>query len=224
VWKVFRTEAKIFSFQRAYGAGAKTIAEATGMSIEDVEALIVAELEMYPEVEEYYAKVEAEINRTAVPIRAQRDNGSYGVYRRGHYTAPTGTRYSWRSYDAPAFLRKRGITDTFSPPEIRNYPVQGTGGEFVQCVLGLLIRNLIAKDFYGNGMFDPLAVLCNTVHDCVWYDCATEELSKRVWADIQPIMESIPAYYNKHHGMDITVPFPVDGEVGLNMNELGHFH
>jgi hypothetical protein len=224
VWKVFRTEAKIFSFQRAYGAGAKTIAESTGMSIADVEALIAAELIMYPEVEEYYADVEAEIVRTSEPIRAQRDNGSYGVYRRGYYTAPTGTRYTWRSYDAPSFLKKRGITDTFSPPEIRNYPVQGTGGEFVQCVLGLLIRDLLAKDFYGNGMYDPLVILCNTVHDCVWYDCATEALSKQVWADIQPIMESIPAHYNKHHGMNISVPFPVDGEVGLNMNELGHFH
>ena len=224
VWKVFRTHAKIFSFQRAYGAGAKTIAEATGMPLEDVEALIVAEMEMYPDVETYYADVEAEITRTAEPIRAQRDNGSYGVYRRGHYTAPTGTRYTWRSYDAPKLLRDRGITDTFSPPEIRNYPVQGTGGEFVQCVLGLLIRDLIARDFYGNGMFDPRAILCNTVHDCVWYDVATEELSKQVWADIQPIMESIPSYYSDKHGMDITVPFPVDGEVGKDMNNLGHFH
>jgi len=224
VWKVFRTHAKIFSFQRAYGAGAKTIADATGMALEDVEALIAAEIAMYPDVESYYADVEDEINATAEPIRAQRDNGSYGVYRRGYYTAPTGTRYTWRSYDAPKFLKDRGINDTFSPPEIRNYPVQGTGGEFVQCVLGLLIRDLIEKDFYGDGMFNPSAVLCNTVHDCVWYDTKTEELSKKVWADIKPIMENIPEYYNEHHDMGITVPFPVDGEVGLNMNQLGHFH
>lgn len=223
IWDVFRTHAKIFSFQRAYGAGAKTIADETGMSLEDVEALIAEELVMYPEVEEYYAEVQKEIERTSEPIRAQRDNGSYGVYRRGYYTAPTGTRYTWRSYDAPAFLRKRGITDTFSPPEIRNYPVQGTGGEFVQGVLGLLIRDLIKKDFYGGGMFDPCAILCNTVHDCVWYDCKTPEISKTVWADVQPIMESIPEFYNERHGMDIIVPFPVDGEVGLNMNQLGHF-
>lgn len=224
VWKVFRTHAKIFSFQRAYGAGAQTIADATGMSKADVEALIFAETEMYPDVETYYEAVEAEIVRTAEPIRAQRDNGSYGVYRRGYYVAPTGTRYTWRSYDAPKFLRDRGVSDTFSPPEIRNYPVQGTGGEFVQCVLGLLIRDLIAKDFYGNGPFDPRAILCNTVHDCVWYDVDCPELSKKVWADIQPIMESIPEHYNKHHGMDIKVPFPVDGEVGVHMNALGHFH
>ncbi len=223
VWKVFRTHAKIFSFQRAYGAGAQTIADETGMTKEDVLALIAAEEEMYPDVEAYYTGVEDEIVRTAEPIRAKRDNGSFGTYRRGYYRAPTGTRYTWRSYDAPKFLRDRGITDTFSPPEIRNYPVQGTGGEFVQCVLGLLIRHLIANDFYGGGIWDPSVILCNTVHDCVWFDCKPG-LSGQVWKDVQPIMESIPDYYNKTYDMGITVPFPVDGEVGKNMNELSHFH
>ena len=220
-WKAIRTGAKNFSFQRAYGAGAKAIAESTGLHIDVVNALIAMEIATYPMVEAYYADVQAEIEASAEPIRAQRDNGSWGVYRRGYYTSPTGTRYTWRSYDAPAFMQKRGVTESFAPPEIRNYPVQGLGGEFVQCVLGLLIRDLIKRDFYGGGMFDPSVVLCNTVHDCVWYDCKAG-FSKRVWGDIQPIMESIPKYYNKNYGMNIEVPFPVDGEHGPHMNGLGH--
>lgn len=223
-WKVYRTLAKNFSFQRAYGAGAKGISESTGMSIEDVEALIKAEEELYPDVDTYYSNVTSEIERTSEPIKAQRDNGSYGVYRRGYYVAPTGTRYTWRSYDAPKFMQKRGINDSFAPPEIRNYPVQGTGGEFVQCVLGKLIRHLLKHDFYGGGIFDPSVILCNTVHDCVWFDCRTRELAGEIWSAVKPIMESIPEHYNKEHGMNITVPFPVDGEVGLHMNGLGHFH
>lgn len=223
-WSEYRTGAKIFSFQRAYGAGAKTIANDTGMTVEEVEELIALEMAAYPMVEEYYKDVERAIERSAEPFRAQRDNGSWGYFRRGYYTAPTGTRYTWRSYDAPSFLQKRGIMDQFAQPEIRNYPVQGTGGEFVQAVLGLLIRHLLAVDFYGNGMYDPYVVLCNTVHDCVWFDCMNDDLSKQVWSDIQPIMESIPEFYNNRHGMDIRVPFPVDGEVGTNMNNLKHFH
>jgi len=223
-WKIYRTSAKIFSFQRAYGAGAKTIANDTGMTVKEVEDLIAVEMLTYPMVEEYYKAVEEEICKTAVPYRAQRENGSWGYFRRGYYKAPTGTRYTWRSYDAPAFLKKRGVQDQFAQPEIRNYPVQGTGGEFVQAILGKLIRHLFDVDFYGNGMFDPRSVLCNTVHDCVWFDCVDEALSKQVWSDIKPIMESIPKFYNTRHGMDIKVPFPVDGEVGTNMNNLGHFH
>ena len=223
-WSEYRTGAKIFSFQRAYGAGAKTIANDTGMTVEEVEELIALEMAAYPMVEEYYKDVERAIEQSAEPFRAQRENGSWGYFRRGYYTAPTGTRYTWRSYDAPSFLQKRGIMDQFAQPEIRNYPVQGTGGEFVQAVLGLLIRHLFKVDFYGNGMYDPYVVLCNTVHDCVWFDCMNDDLSKQVWSDIKPIMESIPEFYNDRHGMDIRVPFPVDGEVGTNMNNLKHFH
>ncbi len=219
-WKVYRQQAKIFSFQRAYGAGAKLISESAGMDIEDVEALIEAEEAMYPAVEAYYKRVEEDIAATAKPIRALRDNGSYGVYRRGHHTVPTGTRYSWRSYDAPEFLKRRGVVDTFSPPEIRNYPVQGTGGEFVQCVVGLAIRQMIAKDFYGTGMYDPQAVLINTVHDSIWADCASDELAVQMAGDLKAVMESIPQYYNDTYGMNISVPFPVDIEMGKDMNNL----
>ncbi len=221
-WGVYRTKAKNFSFQRAYGAGASAIAESTKMLIDEVEKMIANEDAEYPGIKKFFDAVTTAIEDSAEPIRQQRDNGSWGVFRRGYWQAPTGTMYTWRSYDAPDFLKKRGIMDSFAHPEIMNYPVQGTGGEFVQCVLGLLIRDLIKKDFYGTSVWEPRVILCNTVHDCVWYDCAWG-MGKKVWEDIKPIMESIPEHYNTKYGMNITVPFPVDGETGLNMNELGHF-
>jgi len=220
-WKTIRTKAKIFSFQRAYGAGASTIAEATGMSETDVMELIEAEEKMYPGVTEFHDSVTKAVNDSAEPFKVQFDHGGYKMYRRGYWQSPTGTIYSWRSWDSPEFMAKRGIADTFSPPEIKNYPTQGTGGEFVQAMLGRLIRKFIEEDFYGNGMFDPGALLCNTVHDCIWID-SQEAVHKRVYADVKPIMESIPEYYSERYGIDIPVPFPVDGEVGLNMNDLHH--
>jgi hypothetical protein len=36
-------------------------------------------------------------------------------------------------------------------------------------------------------------------------------------------MESIPAFYNTRHGMDIDVPFPVEVEHGPNMFDLHHW-
>ena len=143
------------------------------------------------------------------------------MYRRGQWQSPTGTIYSWRTYDAPKFMQDQGISDSFSPPEMKNYPVQGTGGEFVQAILGKLIRHFIAVDFYGGGMFDPSALPCNTVHDCVWFD-AKKAVIEQMYNDVKPIMESIPEYYNERYGMNISVPFPVDGEIGYNMNDLHH--
>jgi 3-phosphoglycerate kinase len=51
------------------------------------------------------------------------------------------------------------------PTEMKNYPIQGTGGEIVQMQLGLLWRHFVANKNYGGR-----ALLCNTVHDCVWID------------------------------------------------------
>lgn len=216
--KVERTKCKIFSFQRAYGAGAETIAEETGMTVEEVKELMRIEDEMYPGVVYFNKEVETECHTSAKPFSAMRKDGSWGTYRRGYWRAPTGTLYSWRTYDAQDWQRKRGITDSFNPPEMKNYPTQGTGGEFVQAILGLLIRRFIETDFYGGK-----AYLVNTVHDCVWVDCHKDVLDQ-VCADVKRIMESIPEYYNARYNLGITVPFPVEVEVGLNMNDMEHWH
>ncbi len=214
-----RTKCKIFSFQRAYGAGKFTIANETGMTPEEVQELMDAEDVLYPGVVRFNSDVEVAVNRSAVPFQAvDEDTGQWRTYRMGEWYAPTRTRYRWRSWNAPDFMRKRGTEDTFSPPELKNYPVQGTGGEFVQAVLGLLFRRFVETDFYGGK-----AYLVNTVHDCVWIDCHRDVL-EQVCADIKRIMESIPEFYNNRYGMSITVPFPVEVEVGPNMNNLKHWH
>lgn len=220
-WKTIRTKAKNFSFQRAYGAGANAIAEATGMSVEEVNELIDAEEAMFPGILVFNAGVEKAVKESAEPFKQYFDHGGYKIYRRGQWQAPTGTMYSWRSWDAPEFMQKRGEKDSFSPPEMKNYPVQGTGGEFVQAVLGLVIRHFIKVDFYGGGMFNPSALPCNTVHDCIWYD-AKKSVMQQMYHDVKEIMESIPEYYEREYGMNIPVPFPVDGEIGVNMNDLHH--
>lgn len=225
LWKKKRTKAKNFSFQRAYGAGADAIAAATGMSKEEVEKLIVAEEAMYPGVVKFNQLVEKMVNASAIPFQAPAEDGTVGPdgkpiwknYRRGEWFSPTRTRYTWRSHDAPKFMRSRGVMDTFSPPELKNYPVQGTGGEFVQAILGLLWRHFVSNGNYGGKAF-----LVNTVHDCVWVDCHRDVLDA-VAADMKRIMESIPEFYNARYDMKITVPFPVEVECGPNMNNMKHW-
>jgi DNA polymerase I-like protein with 3'-5' exonuclease and polymerase domains len=217
LWKKRRTGVKEFSFQRAYGAGAQAISDATGLPLEDVKQLIEVEDAMYPGITRFNAAVEASAIKTAQPFQAVAPDGTWKTYRRGYWQAPTGTLYSWRTYDAPDYAARRGSKDTFMPPELKNYPVQGTGGEFVQCILGRLWRHFISTDYYGWRAF-----LVNTVHDCEWTDCHKDVLQE-VCRDTKRIMESIPEYYNSRYGMDITVPFPVEVEYGKNMNTLHHW-
>lgn len=213
-WKAERTGCKNFSFQRAYGAGAPAIADATGLDVEDVKKMIELEEAAYPGVGKYNDMVAAAVNSTAEPFRdAER---GWRVFRRGYYQSPTGTMYSWRSWDAPAFMRSKGITDTFSPPELKNYPVQGTGGEIVQMVLGQLWRWFVKNDNFGGK-----ALLVNTVHDCVWVDMHPDTVDQ-VMAGMKTIMEAVPHFLKHFFGIDCPVPFPVEGETGPNMLDLHH--
>ncbi len=219
VGKKERTKCKIFSFQRAYGAGAAKIALTTGMAFEEVEELIENEDALYPGVGKFNQSVQDEVAQSAEPYSAFCDvTKQWRMFRRGYYIAPTGTRYAFRTFDAPAYLKKRGIEQTFSPTQLKNYPVQGTGGEFVQAVLGLLWREFVRTDNFGGKAF-----LVNTVHDCVWVDMH-HSVVDIVIPKMMEIMQSIPEYFNSRYGMNITVPFPVEAEVGRNMMDLVHYY
>lgn len=209
VWKKYRTECKEFSFQRAYGAGAAAIAASTGMSVDDVKQLIEAEDMMYPGVSDFNLRVSQEVSRSAEPFKDWGRDGK--VYHRGYWQCFTGTRYTFRTYDAQDWQKDKGVIDSFMPTEMKNYPVQGTGGEIVQIVLGRLFRRFIETKNYGGK-----ALLCNTVHDCVWIDFhpdVQEELCK----DVKRIMESVPEILQELYGRVVNVPFPVELEVGDNL-------
>ncbi len=214
-WSKERTKCKIFSFQRAYGAGARTIADETGMTVEAVKELIVVEDKEYPGVAKFNARVAKIVQDSSVFFR-DHERG-YRPFRKGQWQCPTGTIYEWRSWDSPKFLRDKGIMDSFSPPELMNYPVQGTGGELVQLALGVLWRWFVKNDNFGGKAF-----LVNTVHDCVWFDMHPD-LAARVMPGAIKIMSSLPKLIKIKYGLECNVPFPVDAEIGLNMLELHHY-
>lgn len=212
-WKKVRTLAKIFAFQRAYGAGAILIAASTGMALDDVKELITAEEKEYKGIVDFNKAVEEVVLEAAVLFKDYSDGGK--TFRRSYWTSPTGCRYHFRSYPAQDWQRERGIQESFSPTEMKNYPVQGTGGEIVQGICGRLWRHFVANDNY-----DGKAVLCNTVHDCVWAD-AHPDVALTVAKDIKRIMESVPEWFQQF-GLESPVPFPVEVEMGPNMLELKH--
>ena len=205
-----RTKCKIFSFQRAYGAGPALIAKSTGMTVPEVEALIAGEEATYPKTVEFDEMLEKAILHSAVPFYDATEGKSF---RRGTWQCATGTLYSWRSYPCKfGWQRKQGIKDTFSPTERKNYPVQGTGGEIVQAQLGRLWREcFVATSNYGG-----LAFLVNTVHDCEWTDCH-RSIKDQVIRDSVRVLEDVATTFPE---LNITVPFPVDAEFGPNMYDL----
>ena len=220
IYKKGRTGAKIFSFQRAYGAGADTIANETGMPRSEVDALIAAEEQMYPLVKQFDDALKAEIDASRIPTA----NNLFieGVaFKQGeaHWDSPTGTRYIWREGIAPQFMHKHGKYTGFSPTERKNYPVQGFGGEIVQTMLGLVFRYMLK-----NNRFNGDILLVNTVHDCLWLDGHGEKF-EAVTRDVQAILEDVPnTFNNSYDELNITVPFPCESEIGEDMFTMSTLH
>lgn len=168
-WDYKRTGVKVFSFQLAYGAGAPTIAKATGIALEEVEALMTAENELFPEIAEHFDKRGEEITKNAKPTSSfvmHPDNPAVKVQiMLSRIQLPSGKKYSYLSSPAPAFMLKRGITSAFSPTERKNYETQGEGAEIMKCGMWLGVR-----EFYRVRNFGGKALLVNTVHDAMYVD------------------------------------------------------
>ena len=216
-WDYKRTGAKVFSFQRAYGAGAKKIAESTGMPLEEVEALIEAEQKRYPEIDVYFEKRTIEIKKNRVPTdrRIPHPDMPAVVVQLGisRVSTPDGKRYTYMESPSPEFAAKRGEFSSFSPTEIKNYEVQGGGGEWMKAAMWLALR-----EFYRRRNFDGLAFLVNTVHDAQYAD-AHKSVRLDVGVCLQACMEAASDFMEWWFSWPLPLPVPTDTVWGANMGE-----
>ena len=218
-YKTMRTNIKPKAFAYQYGASAAGIAFATGCTVEDAQAFIDAEKELFPEVESYYENVIfKEVERTSTIHREQSEDGTWSVYKRGTWTSPAGTRFEFRQFKKTKWIGGQKVeVMEFKPTQMRNYPIQGESGFFVQGIAGLVVRWLISKGFFGGKVW-----IINQVHDALYLDCHVSVLAE-VAAQLKAIMECIPTYY-KAFGYDLGVPFPVEVEAGESMLKKEKVH
>lgn len=222
-WDYKRTGAKVFSFQRAYGAGAAKIAASTGMALEDVQGLIAAEEAEYPEIPAYYERLTDTIKQNRVPVgRAVPHPEVPGVMchlGRSHYRTPDGKLYSYIEHPAPRFLiedkngnrRRDAVFASFSPTEIKNYVVQGEGGEWMKAAMWLAVRAFYARD-----NFEGKALLVNTVHDAAYAD-AHKDVAFEAAALLHASMEAASDFMEWYFDWPIPVPVPSDTNWGPSM-------
>jgi hypothetical protein len=208
-----RQQAKVFSFQRQYGAGVSTIATTTGLTEQEVERLIVAEEHHYKELGRYYQLVTSCVAAGADRLLRLRtlDTTLWNANLRrvvllteptSYFVVPTGSKFDFAK-------------DRRSGPRLKNYPVQGLAGEIVQIMCGEVVREFYKKRNYGEKAF-----LVNTVHDCVWVD-AHRSVAEEVQADLKRIMghtqETIAALWPD---MKLDVPFKAEIHSGPSLGEL----
>lgn len=215
-----RTDIKPKAFAYQYGATAAGIAYATGASVESCQAFIDTEKALFPEVESFYdEKITVTVEANTSLRSEELGDGASRVYHVGVWQSPGGTCYQFRQHEKTRWVNGQRIKAMeFKPTQIRNYPIQGESGFFVQGVCGLVIRWLIANDFFGGKVY-----AINTVHDAIYFDCHKDVLDV-VAAGAKAIMESLPQYFNSRYGYNMEVPFPAAVEFGSSMFEKRHWH
>lgn len=212
VWVDKRTAIKTYSFQRAYGAGATKIAGQVGRTVEEVERWIEADDAMYPGIPKYYDKLTEAIKRSRKPtsrvVMHPDIRGAKVQLGRGYYRTPDNKLYVYEEQCSPEYLAKRGQLASFSPTEIRNYVVQGTGGEWMKATMWLLVR-----EFYRRDNFDGKALLINTVHDAAYVD-AHKGVARKAAHLLHACMEEASTFMEYYFGWIIPVPTPAETGMG----------
>lgn len=213
-WDYKRTGAKGYSFQSAFGAGDAAIAAATGMAIEEVARLREADNKRYPEIPTYYADVTSSIKQNRKPMRTLPHPEFPGVIchiGQSYFRTPDGKLYSYTEGPAMEYQLKRGVTASFSPTEIRNYVVQGTGGEWAKAAMWLSVRA-----FYSRNNFGGKALLVNQVHDAVYAD-AHDDVALQAASLLHACMEGASDFMEYWFKWPIPVPVPSDTSWGTSM-------
>lgn len=218
-----RTDVKPKAFAYQYGATAHGIAFATGCTVAEAQAFIDAEKALFPEVETFYDEViTPEVNSNIKRHREEVD-GQFRSFGTGTWQSWGGTTYEFRQWPKTIWHegQKTSIMD-FKPTQIRNYPIQGESGFFVQGICGKVFRALLERDFFRrNGV--QMVYIINTVHDAIYLDVHLDVLDE-VAALVKQIMESLPQYFSEKYGYPLDVPFPAAVEFGASMWQKIHWH
>lgn len=217
-WIKERKGSKEYSFQRAYGAGAAAIALSTGMDIEEVKELMKIDQARYPEVDPWYEKLTASIEASKRHIRKVVPHPDFPAkqveLRTGFWRAPDNKLYAWLEQTAPKFVVEReGRFSTFSPTEIKNYPVQGTGGEWAKAAMWMAVRA-----FYKRKNFGGLALLVSQVHDACYGDFH-KSVAFEAASLLHACMESASEFMEFYFGWPQPVHVPSETTWGPSMIE-----
>lgn len=210
-----RKKIKVFSFQRAYGAGAAAIAENSGLSEDDVKFIIQQEDKVYPGVARHLAKVTAIVKNSAARGGTTHTAEVEGVDYpglTGYYKSITGRSFAFKEKPYSPGGRFKGMS--ISPTVIRNYPIQGGAtGDLVPLMMGILNKVICT-----NREFDDKVLLINQVHDSIMLDVRKEMLDKA--AELcKNILENAPAFLKYYYGIDFDLPLKVSVEYGPNWGE-----
>jgi DNA polymerase-1 len=211
VTKSQRTLAKRLSFQLQYGAGAPSLAKKNGIPKVTAERFIESYYARYKRVKEWQDEIAKEVTASRVPTDRHTPKGMPSGM--GQHVSATGRIYRFFEYDAPEW--KRDGMPSFSPTEMKNYPIQGFAtGDVMALFRGLVFRRIFAEEL------QSVYLMVNTVHDSVMFDVRADVGVGRLKTICLDTAASLPEEIEKRWDIKIDLPFNITFKFGLTWADL----
>jgi hypothetical protein len=131
---------------------------------------------------------------------------------RGWVTTPDGKGYAYDESPSPAYVfEKTGITQTFSPTEVKNYEVQGLGAEIAKAAMAVVMKDVYRrKDWAGK------VLLVNQVHDAIYLDVHPDYLKAAAEVLHRSMVEATQAFRDMV-GWNVPIDVPAETTYGACM-------
>lgn len=205
-----RTLAKALSFQLQYGAGYKSMAEKNGIPEAVSKQFIENYYSRYERVKEWQDRIAQEVKDSREPTG---DHTPAGYPKgRGTHQSATGRFYTFFEYDPyPGSWKKDA---SFSPTEIKNYPVQGFAtADIMALYRGKVYRRLLAEHLHN-------VLMVNTVHDSVMLDVRGEGMVRYVYGVLEEEAYKLTEELEKLWGIVTDLPLKVECKYGHTWADL----
>lgn len=194
------------SFALIYGGGPGAIAAQGNTTKEEAKRFIKVFYDRYPGVKTFHDTMTewAKANRV---YEGDKDPDTGMPIGKAYYESPTGRTYVFREYVNKKEHQSWAGIASFSPTELKNYPIQGFAtGDVVPLVLGKLLRVLKNDPILANK-----CLLINTVHDSIIFD-VHEDVLYLAMQKIRSVMEQADKYIVE----EFKYPFPLKLKVELS--------
>lgn len=239
-WVLKRKKAKGINFKRAYGGGAKSLAEAEELDIEDVKTIFEEQDIQYSQVKEFNDRLynnlkenqqlskisdfskriaKSKVFNKHIELLPVYDNaGNKAHYKElfrhyGTYRNPFGHLFTFEELGRRD--KKGNIVRMYSTTETKNYHIQGTAGDIVQCAMTECMMYVLKNA--------EEVRMVRQIHDSLgFYIKDNENLHKHI-TNLCAIMSDIKTFLKKHFNYEAAFNFRVEAKVGKNFGELKEY-
>ena len=201
---------KSLTFGLLYGAGVKTLSKNANVTKEEAQRFVKTFYERYHGVALYHNNIIDDADKKGTI----RSGEKYREFELMNFQ--TGRRYMFHEYPNSDWAKeKTGRVYSFSPTELKNYPVQGMAtGDIVPLMLGILFRK-----FVNNPDYDNKVKMINTVHDSVLFDVHKDVLSEFI-TEARWVLDNTHKYFYETFGSELSLSLSSGCSFGLNWMDM----